>query len=273
MNFSGLVNIVGNLTNAVGGKIISSGGGPTTFFSDVTNQGEIHTSPGGFTVFFGSLSGAGSFTGTGTVNVEGDLNPGNSPATVQFAGNLALDFATSLKIELGGAAPGAQYDQVHVTGQLSLDGKLEVSLLNGYTPAAGATFDILDWGSLSGNFPAIQLPVLGSSLAWNTSQLYTNGVLSVASAGLPGDYNGNGVVDAADYVVWRKNQGTTHTLPNDPIGGTIGTAQYDQWRSQFGQNAGSGLGAIANAAVPEPATCVLLVIAVAGWCLRRRRST
>jgi hypothetical protein len=70
------------------------------------------------------------------------------------------------------------------------------------------------------------------------------------STGLVGDYNGNGIVDAADYIVWRKNQGTTHMLPNDSIGGTIGAAQYDQWRAHFGQTAGSVADAIANAAVP-----------------------
>jgi len=86
-----------------------------------------------------------------------------------------------------------------------------------------------------------------------------------------GDYNGNGVVDAADYVMWRKNEGTTNTLPNDPIGGTIGPAQYDQWRAHFGQTAGSGSGIDANAAVPEPATPVLLVFAATVGCLWRPR--
>jgi hypothetical protein len=52
-----------------------------------------------------------------------------------------------------------------------------------------------------------------------------------------GDYNGNGLVDGADYPVWRANQGTTHTLANDPIGGTIGAAQFNQWRANFGRTA------------------------------------
>jgi hypothetical protein len=90
---------------------------------------------------------------------------------------------------------------------------------------------------------------------------------------LPGDYNQNGVVDAADYVVWRKNQGTTNVLPNDLIGGTIGQAQYDQWRSRFGQSAGSGSGASAHANVPEPSVLVLLIFAAVGCCLRRGRAT
>jgi poly(3-hydroxybutyrate) depolymerase len=71
----------------------------------------------------------------------------------------------------------------------------------------------------------------------------------------PGDFNNNGAVDAADYVVWRKNLGTQ--------------SSYDTWRAHFGQPAGSGSGIIANAVVPEPATLMLLMFAAAGWCLRR----
>jgi hypothetical protein len=55
-------------------------------------------------------------------------------------------------------------------------------------------------------------------------------------AGLVGDYNNNGIVDAADFPTWAVNVGTNNTLPNDSIGGTIGMAQYDQWRARFGNS-------------------------------------
>jgi hypothetical protein len=76
---------------------------------------------------------------------------------------------------------------------------------------------------------------------------------------LPGDYNVNGVVDAADYVVWRNGLGTTFAQ-ND----------YNVWRANFGQMALSGADVGANAAVPEPATFVPLMFAAAVWCVRRR---
>ena len=85
--------------------------------------------------------------------------------------------------------------------------------------------------------------------------------LGYALVSLAGDYNGNGGVDAADYVVWRKGLGTTYTQTD-----------YDIWRSHFGQTPGSGAGASANVAVPEPTTVLLLMFAAAGLCLRRRRS-
>lgn len=91
---------------------------------------------------------------------------------------------------------------------------------------------------------------------------------------LTGDYNNNGVVDAADYAVWRKNQGTTHTLPNDPTGGTIGPTQYTQWRTHFGQTAGIGTSfspALASSTIPEPSTLALITLAAATLHLPRRR--
>jgi hypothetical protein len=53
-----------------------------------------------------------------------------------------------------------------------------------------------------------------------------------------GDYNDDGVVDAADYIPLRKYFGTNTVLPNDPHGGTIGQAQMDTWRSNFGNTGG-----------------------------------
>jgi hypothetical protein len=76
---------------------------------------------------------------------------------------------------------------------------------------------------------------------------------------VPGDFNNSGTVDAADYVVWRKGLGTTYTRTD-----------YDVWRAHFGQTAGSGTGAGVNAAVPEPATMVMLMFATAGSCVWRR---
>jgi hypothetical protein len=80
-----------------------------------------------------------------------------------------------------------------------------------------------------------------------------------------GDYNLNGLVDAADYIVWRKTDGNA--------------AAYNVWRSHFGQSSGSGAGVndgeFMSTAVPEPgsASLVCMVIAFYGaWTGRGRRS-
>jgi hypothetical protein len=80
-------------------------------------------------------------------------------------------------------------------------------------------------------------------------------------AGTPGDYDGNGKVDAADYVVWRKNLGNSVTLPNDSTPGTVTQADYDVWKANFGSGAGAGA-SLSGGAVPEPGTLVLASMAI-----------
>jgi hypothetical protein len=72
-----------------------------------------------------------------------------------------------------------------------------------------------------------------------------------------GDYNGNGSVDAADFVVWRDTLGSTTDLTADGDGSLmIDTGDYDVWAANFGL---SGSGSLA--AIPEPATVVLALFA------------
>jgi hypothetical protein len=80
--------------------------------------------------------------------------------------------------------------------------------------------------------------------------------------GVSGDYNNNGVVDADDYVVWRKNVGKNVTLPNRVTTGMIGTADYNAWRANFGKSvSGSGSGLLAaGGTVPEPTAGVLVAL-------------
>ena len=78
-----------------------------------------------------------------------------------------------------------------------------------------------------------------------------------------GDYNGNDVVDAADYVAWRKSLGTTYTQ-----------SDYDLWRAHFGQTAsgaGNGFGAV-EVSVPEANALVLASCAAAPAFLFRKNS-
>jgi hypothetical protein len=85
----------------------------------------------------------------------------------------------------------------------------------------------------------------------------------IRSTPLPGDYNHNAVVDAADYVVWRK------TDSGNPQG-------YVDWRKNFGESSGGSGGltesSSSQSGVPEPASSTLLIFAAAGWCLWRGRT-
>jgi Dockerin type I domain len=91
------------------------------------------------------------------------------------------------------------------------------------------------------------------------------------SSMVPGDYNGNGVVDAADYTVWRDHLGQTYQLTNeDPnnMDGQVTSADYAFWKAHFGETAAGG-GALTQHAVPEPVTVCLLLFAVLAILSRR----
>jgi hypothetical protein len=90
------------------------------------------------------------------------------------------------------------------------------------------------------------------------------GMITVVAAGLPGDYNNDGSVDAADYVIWRKDPAS---FGGDPGG-------YDTWQANFGTTAGSGAALAAtdplSSNVPEPASLVLFVLGMFAFRPSRR---
>jgi hypothetical protein len=84
---------------------------------------------------------------------------------------------------------------------------------------------------------------------------------------LAGDFNNDGKVDAADYVVWRKNEVANNSLPNDN-GLTTQAARFSLWKSNFGNMAGSGA---SSGAVPEPTALGLVMFAILAAASCRRR--
>jgi hypothetical protein len=116
-----------------------------------------------------SLSGVhtiqGNFSGTesAVVTNSGTVAPGDAPGTITVDGSYVQTSTGSLNIELDGAN-SSQYDQLVVTGNASLNGTLDVTLGNGFTLAAGETFQILTDGSTTGNFSTLLLPTLANGL-------------------------------------------------------------------------------------------------------------
>jgi hypothetical protein len=99
---------------------------------------------------------------------------------------------------------------------------------------------------------------------------YNGGIVLATPAVLEGDYNRDGTVDAADYTVWRDQLGTegAHLIADGNRNGTIDQGDYDVWKTNFGLTTGSG--ALSKGAVPEPSSSLLVLLATAAWCLRRR---
>jgi hypothetical protein len=87
----------------------------------------------------------------------------------------------------------------------------------------------------------------------------------VIAAGMPiaGDFNHDGIVDDADYVVWRKGLGTNYTQ-----------ADFNLWRANFGATLGGGSSLTAtlplSPGVPEPASIVLAILGAAACAWRVR---
>ncbi len=98
------------------------------------------------------------------------------------------------------------------------------------------------------NEPASRLPQLTIAYA-------------ILPAGVAGDFNGNGVVDMADYVLWR-NGGALQNEISSP--GVDDIQDYLDWRVNFGHTAGAGSSLGGTVAVPEPGTLALMIIGAFG---------
>jgi hypothetical protein len=95
--------------------------------------------------------------------------------------------------------------------------------------------------------------------------------VNLVASTMPGDFNGDGIVSAADYITWRNHQGTAFPLANrDPQAtGNIGPADFDFWRANFGRTVAS-TAELAGGQVPEPAGIALAIGVLAGLVWRRR---
>ena len=186
---NGTLAVTGNLAAGLGGgSIVNLSGfrsqptGSITIAPAFTNQslaqflGGTTTFNGGYTQTAGStqLAGgnfgspltinidAGTVSGNGTItgNVinDGTFSPGASAGTITIAGNFTQSGTGIINSEIGGTAPGTGYDQLVVTGAAALDGTMNVTLINAFSPADANVFDLLTWASHTGAFAAVNLP-------------------------------------------------------------------------------------------------------------------
>lgn len=256
-----------------GGTTINGG---TLLVNNTTGSG---TGTGAVTVNNGGTLGGTGIIETSTAGSNVIFNAGSSLAPGASAGTLRFNLGTNL-LNLSGLTSGnagglkfelatpATSDRVEVTNAntvLSL-GTLDFSdftftNLGGVTPNTDYTlFSVVGAyaatpGTLAGTFSGFNATLdLSSSSAV---------VLKVGTAAANlGDFDLNSRVDAADYVYWRENYGDT--------------PRYNEWKANFGNtypgSSGGSLVAGGNASlVPEPATCVSLLMLCAITALISRR--
>lgn len=211
----------------------------------------------------GTLAGNGSvMTGSGPIdgqveNRNGVVAPGVGVGvgTLSITGRFANGHDGALNIEFGGLTAGTQYDRLLIDGVATLDGTLNVSLVNlgggMFAPTLGNVFSIIEADSVGGTFSTLNLPTLASDKMWFVGYEETAVTLKVT---LPGDFDGDGNVDNDDLAVWKSG-----------YGGNYSGGDFLSWQRHLGQ---SIVGAVAS--VPEPSAAVLAAIGLTAMALRRR---
>jgi PKD repeat protein len=161
------VQSVSSATIASGNSLILAGG--------------LLSTSGGLTGNSGTISGFGTITGNILFTGNGTLTPGSgsSVGTIVASNAVTLASTTTTTIKLDKSQwPAGSNDFLNVVGALTEAGTLTI---NNVGPAlvGGDTFQVFSSGSPSSNFAVTNLPSLGAGLVWNTSQLGSQGIISV----------------------------------------------------------------------------------------------
>ena len=236
----------------------------------VNNTTGSGTGSGTVTVNNGTLGGTGAIAGAVVVNTGAHVAPGTSIESLDV-GSLTLNAGAILDFELDTIAGVDTSDRINVTltDGLTIEGG-SVTIANAGAMTDG-TYTLINYAGTimgSGLSTFLSTPPTGPagfaySLINNTAN--TSIDLIVTAAGIPGDYNNNGVVDAADYVIWRKHLGTNTQLANEVSGVTPGSVtqdDYNEWRARFGNTSGSGTDSrlAGEQSVPEPTTVLFVLV-------------
>jgi T5SS/PEP-CTERM-associated repeat protein/probable HAF family extracellular repeat protein len=233
---------VGGSKNAAGGTgqvTIRDGGAVNVRGSlKVWNNGTVRVSGGSLTTNSVTLAADSILSGLGiidapvTVDNGATVSPGDPVGILTVLQDYTQDSMGELLIELGGTSPG-EFDVLDIGGAASLNGNLQVDLIDPFTPSAGDVFDILNWGSLSGTFETVNLPTLADGLSWDTSDLYVTGTLGIFPGPFPCDVNADGVCDVADIdlLVEEIIAGTNDAGFDLNGDGVVDVADQDEWRS------------------------------------------
>lgn len=255
-----LVTLNGDLTFSVGGTGMFQVGDPIVGVGKLTKAGvgtglfrltNTNTYSGGTVVNTGSLAvghadainnGFGFYDATDGTLGSGNVTVNSTATSLQIESSLAAVnvIANSATLSLAGGGTADFADQGYADLGAGIKEVVGSLLLNGMAQTAHFTY-----GSMASN-----------ALIKSDEFFAGTGVVSV---GLAGDYNNNGEVDAADYVLWRK----------DPAG-FGGMGGYDLWQQNFGAVAVAGAGLSGIQSVPEPSTLMLMIAGVSLACAGRR---
>jgi len=153
-------------TKRRGGQLVISGNGNATFYDTVKNNGILKVSTGSTATFFGLVTGAGTYAGTGTSFYEGTFHVGNSPAVINIDNASVYDSSSILSMDIAGLTPGGctpsdcgHYAQIVFNNDVQFNGgELKIDLYHGFSVQAGEIFDLFKFnGAHSGDFGTLLL--------------------------------------------------------------------------------------------------------------------
>jgi hypothetical protein len=200
----------GNLTLSGGQSLTTAGGSFTNAGILTVSKGStltiggstfLFTQSGGTSTIDGTLTSStastfnlngGSLFGGGLVNYslvdKASVTPGDSATktgilTVQQT--YTQGSTGALNIAIGGTTAGTQFDQLNVTKAATLAGTLNVSLINGFVPTIGSTFDILNGSTVSGNWTTIKGLSINSTEHFTETVNSNDVILTVVSGAAP----------------------------------------------------------------------------------------
>jgi len=163
-----------------------------------------------------------------TVTLNGTVAPGaGGPGTLTISNQFTCIATATNLFELGGTNAPVDFDRLLVSDIHNLDGVLRVVITNGYSPAAGDSFRIIEngLGLLLNNFATTDLPALAAGMGWDV--LYASDSVTLVVTGAPTptvatiggsvlrDVDGDGVVDAEDAT--NGISGVTVTLTGPAV--------------------------------------------------------
>jgi len=169
---------------------------------------------------------------------------------------------------LDGAAPFS----FATTADTTLDGAIELRLADGDAAGLGDSFDLINGSAyLDGTFNTIVLPGLDPGLGWDLSTFYGNGIVTVVAMLLTGDANGDGVVDAGDFLAVEQHLGSLGVAgaysPGDANhDGVVNGADFLAVERHFGDVWSSAAGF-----APEPASALFVLLPLLSGRLCRRQ--
>ncbi|HEY0946243.1 MAG TPA: PEP-CTERM sorting domain-containing protein [Opitutaceae bacterium] len=200
---------------AGGGSLIVGSGASimTTDAISIGGSGALSLTTGG-TLSAGSLTSDGVIGGSGTIMAgtftnNGILGPGNSPGSITLDGDVIQTAAGLTLIEISGALAGTEYDFIHVTGDLTLDGTLEFAFLGDFNPVNAQTFTPITWDGTLAFGDNFVLAGLTQANGWTLTATFLDHSLLVTAVSAipePATYAALAGLATLGLALWRRRR-------------------------------------------------------------------